>query len=775
MNNSAFLGTSALALAVAASFVPGVALAQVSGADEASSTEIVVTAQRRAEKSVDVPITVTTLGAEQLAAANVVALSDTAKLTPGLRFDTQGPAMQPTIRGVGTAITTSGGGPNVGIYVDGFFQPNTYSSDLQLMRVKSIQVLKGPQGTLFGRNTTGGAILVTSADPSMETSGEMKVGYGRFNALTAQAYITGALTENLAMDIEGQFRNGDGYFTNVATGNDKIGKYKNWSIRTGIKAQLSDAVSLLVRYTHTENSDPTTQLVNVHVDRSGAAGFLDLVSPAGKAIYGAQTSKGRALSHFYFPAATYTTKPGNILLDARTGSKVKADAIQATLKADLGFADLTSYSQYRDEKTPYYGDLDATAIGAFGIFVGVRDKTLSQELLLNSKPGGVLQWTAGLNYFRYKDTWVPVDASFGGAPFIHFGGSSTTTESYAAFVDATYEVSPSLFLTAGARYSHDVVKDSYFLTNPFTYSYTGAQGQTVPFAGAPGTAIPVDALKKDKLTPRVVVRYKPTDQSSVYASFTKGYKAGILNVGGLSQQPVKPEDINAFELGYKFDDRTFSVELAGFYYDYKNLQVSSYQAGAAQIRNAATSEIYGVEGQFRYRLTDAFTVNGGAAWTHARYKSFRNAPYYTWCDPAAAAGTALWCVPPALGGAGAGGIIQTSVDASGFRMQRSPEVTANLGASYTTDLAEGKFVLSGNAYYTSSFYMDPEQQFKQGAYTLLSARAEWTDASDRYSVAVFGDNLTGKRYQSQILFTTVGVGSVWSPPATYGVQFGIKF
>ena len=775
MNTSAFTGSSALAIVAAAMLAPAAALAQDTGADEATGTEIVVTAQRRAEKSVDVPITVTTLGTEQLSAANVVALSDTAKLTPGLRFDTQGPAMQPTIRGVGTAITTSGGGPNVGIYVDGFFQPNTYSSDLQLMRVKSIQVLKGPQGTLFGRNTTGGAILVTSADPSTETSGEVKVGYGRYNALTAQAYITGALTENLAMDIEGQFRNGNGYFTNLATGSDKIGKYKNWSIRTGIKAQLSDSVSLLVRYTHTDNSDPTTQLVNVHVDKTGAAGFLDLVSPAGKAIYGAQTSQGRALTHFYFPSATYTTKPGKILLDARTGTKVKADAIQATLKADLGFADLTSYSQYRDEKTPYYGDLDATAIGAFGIFVGVRDKTLSQEFLLNSKPGDALQWTAGLNYFRYKDTWVPVNASFGGAPFIRFGGSSTTTESYAAFLDATYEVSPSLFLTAGARYSHDLVKDSYFLTNPFTFSYTGAQGQAVPFAGAPGTAIPVDTLKKDKLTPRVVLRYKPTDQSSVYASFTKGYKAGILNVGGLSQQPVKPEDINAFELGYKFDDRTFSVELAGFYYDYKNLQVSSYQAGAAQIRNAASSEIYGVEGQFRYRLTDAFTINGGAAWTHARYKSFRNAPYYTWCDPAAAAGTALWCVPPALGGAGVGGIVQTSVDASGFRMQRSPAVTANLGASYTTDLAGGQFVLSGNAYYTSSFYMDPEQQFKQGGYTLLSARGEWTDPSDRYSVAVFGDNISGKRYQSQILFTTVGVGSVWSPPATYGVQFGIKF
>ncbi len=188
--------TSVFGLIAFTAFTPGAALAQDGAAeDTAGGSEIVVTAQRREEKSVDVPITVTTLGNEQLATANVNALSDTAKLTPGLRFDTQGPGMQPTIRGVGTAITTSGAGPNVAIYVDGFFQPNAYAADLQLMKVKNIQVLKGPQGTLFGRNTTGGAILVTSADPSTETSGELKAQYGRFNALTLQAYMTTGLTE----------------------------------------------------------------------------------------------------------------------------------------------------------------------------------------------------------------------------------------------------------------------------------------------------------------------------------------------------------------------------------------------------------------------------------------------------------------------------------------------------------------------------------------------------------------------------------------------------
>ncbi len=553
-----------------------------------------------------------------------------------------------------------------------------------------------------------------------------------------------------------------------------------------MKAQLGDDVSLLLRYTHTENDDPTTQLVNIYVDKSGTAGFLEKVSAAGRAIYGATSSQGLALSHFYFPPSTYATKPGEIALDARTGFTTKIDSIQGTLKTNLGFANLTSFTQYRHDKTPYYGDLDATAIPGFGLFVGVDDKTFSQEFLINSKPGSRLQWSAGLNYFHYKDTWVPVNASFGGAPFIRFGGSSTTTRSYAAFLDATYELSEKLFITVGARYSHDEVANSYFITNPFTFNYFGPTGGiicfvptcTVPFPNE--TQIPVDTLKNNTVTPRFVIRYKPSDDTSIYASYTRGYKAGLLNVGGSSQEPIKPETINAFEAGFKFDNRTFSFEAAGFYYDYKNLQVSSYQSGAAQIRNAASSEIYGLEAQFRYRASDAFTVYGGAAWTHARYKSFQNAPYYTWCDPAAPAPTPtvpspMWCVPVALGGAGPGGIIQTSTDASGFKMQRSPEFTGNIGASYALDLAGGKTTLSGNFYYTSSFFADPEQQFKQDGYALLSLRAQWVDPSDRFTVAVYGDNVTNARYESQILFTTLGIGNVWAPPATYGVSLGVKF
>ncbi|NGY06856.1 TonB-dependent receptor [Solimonas terrae] len=745
--------------------------------------EVIVTAQRREEKSRDVPISVTSLTADQLATANVNQLSDTARVTPGLRFDAAGPAVQPSIRGVGTAITTSGGGPNVGIYVDGFFRANTYASDFQLMNVENIQVLKGPQGTLFGRNTTGGAILVSTADPSRETSAEAKAGYARFDAPSLQAYATTGVGDNLAFDIEGLYRRGDSYFDDATDVKNHIGRYENWSVRTGMKADFGDAGSLLLRYEHDSMNDPTSLMYNAFVDRRGDARFFSTVADP-QASYGYSDSRGLALINRGAPDGSYATKPGDVALNQPVSFRQRTNAVEATYKADFDFAQLTSYTQYRHDFTPYNDDLDSTAVPYFNLYIGVKDTTISQEFLLNSSDKDAsLQWTVGANYFYYKDDWSDLKASgyvpsFGADPdtthLQPFGGSSTTTGSLAAFADATYAlVENKLFLTLGGRFSHDRVTDAYFNTNQFTgfTGYTGRDGENIPFNGAPQTRIDVPNLSDNSFTPRVVLRYKPDDASSIYASYTQGYKAGILNVGGYSLQPVKPEKNNAYEIGYKYEERKWALDLASFLYDYKDLQVSSFQAGAAQITNAATARVYGVEGQVRYSVTRTFDINAGATWTHARYRSFKNAPFYGYCDPAVADPTA-----PTYCASGDGSIVQVTNDASGDRLQRSPDFTANIGANYLipTD-ASGQFTLSGNVYYSSAFYFDPSEQFRQGAYSVASLRAQWQDPSSRYSVAVFGDNLGNKHYLSYINANTTGIQSIWASPITYGVSFGVKF
>ena len=377
---------------------PVLALATVAGnaaesADAESPAgevqEVVVTAQRRAERQVDVPISITALGQQQLATANVQNLGDIEKLTPSLRFDNQAGFFQPTIRGIGTSVTTSGGGSNVGIYVDGFYSPNPLAADFQLTNVTSVQVLKGPQGTLFGHNTTGGAILVTTADPSTDPHADAKVTYGKFNTQRYQAYGTTGLGQNVAVDLEGLYTKGNGFLTNILDGDDHVGAYDNWTVRSGLKVNLSDKVSVLARYTHSRENDPNAMLTNSNTDTT--------IDPTTGRPWGVQT--------FAVPGF-YTTNPNQVAANLPRYIRDETDIAQLTVKADLGFANLTSYSQYRREDVDQSEDLDQTGLPIFQLGLPVYDKTYTQEFLVSSAPGPRLQWTAGAFFFSNLDRYT---------------------------------------------------------------------------------------------------------------------------------------------------------------------------------------------------------------------------------------------------------------------------------------------------------------------------------------------------------------------------------
>jgi iron complex outermembrane receptor protein len=774
---------SAVLLAGSA-IVSGTALAQDVAPQAAApqsgtlDTEIVVTAQRRNERQVDVPIAITALGAQQLQTANVQNLPDIQRITPSLRFDNQAAFVQPTIRGIGTGITTSGGGSNVGIYIDGFYSPNPIAADFQLTKVDSIQVLKGPQGTLFGHNTTGGAILITTAEPSEDPEIDLKASYGSFEAKKVQGYGTFALAKGVAMDVEGVFQQGDGFITNIVDGNGHVGKYKNWTVRTGIKADISDAVSVLARYQHSDLNDPSGMLTDSNTDTT--------IDPTTGKPFGVQT--------FTVPG-TYTTSPDEVAENAKQLIQTKTDIAQLTIKADLGFANLTSYTQYRRENTNQSEDLDHTALPIFELGLPIFDRTWSQEFLLTSKPGPRLQWTTGFFYFSNKDTYVTYfdPGSFGGVnPFTggpldtrtRLGGSSSTTKSFAGFADATYQITDKLFLTAGLRFSHDEVVDAYYNSPAIP-----------PFD--PAFQHPVPGISSNHVTPRVVLRYKPTDQSSIYASFTKGYKAAIIDVGGSCQDgppagnftcnPVKPESIYAYEVGYKYADRRLSFEVSGFYYDYKNLQVSEFLGNAqAFIINAAKSQIYGLDGEIHYKFGDHVQLNAGGAWTHARYKQFGGqsvngqtvgAPIYATC-PTSAAGLA-GLAPSYQAACAQGGYVYVNTDTvlRNVHMQHVPDFTATIGPRVTTGMTDkGELALSGSLYYTSFFYFSPSgTQFKQPGYATVDLRLQWDDPTKKYFLAAYGTNVTDKRYRTQVQYNSYGIGATWNQPASWGIEAGAKF
>jgi iron complex outermembrane receptor protein len=411
----------------------------------------------------------------------------------------------------------------------------------------------------------------------------------------------------------------------------------------------------------------------------------------------------------------------------------------------MPFATLTSYSQGRFEKSLTHYNLEGSSLSYFALMLPIYDRTLSQEFLLASKGSGPLQWTAGVFLFDYSDQYENVQDSILGSPFKTFTYSGTDTRSYAAYADVTYEVVHNLFLTAGARYTHDEVDDAFF-TN---VSATGVATRTN-----------VSPSKTDTGTPRAVVRYKLTEFSSVYASFSQGYKAPILNVGGgtLKGIRVEPEHINAYEIGYKYGHGPLSADIAAYHYDYRDLQVAAQIGTASLINNAATARISGADGQVQYDVGHGLQLNIGAAYTDAKYGRYPNSASY------------VQCLNPTTCGASYGVFAVVPINASGNEMQRAPQFTGNLGARYSHLLAQGNLVLSGNFYDTSRVYFDSSNAFHQDAYNVTNLRAEWTDPSTRYTLALYTDNVTDTHYLSEVPTSNFGIRGIWAYPRTYGVS-----
>jgi len=740
-------GVSCVALLASSSAVVAQTSDDEGGADDAL---IVVTAQRRAELSRDVPITVTTMSEAQLKQANVQSLVDVPKLSPGVRFDKQGAYTQPVIRGIGNTIATTGAGNSVGIYVDGFYLPNTMAIDFDFLNVESVQVLKGPQGTLFGRNSTAGAILVTTAEPEFETRGIVEASYERFNAKKVRGYFTTPISDRVAMSAEGMYSEGDGFWRSVYDGRPglfgsgfdpgvpqkKPGAYESWSTRLSLKADLSDRASLLLRYEHADKHDPAGQMNATYL---GTIGGVQYPFTAGDAIPGTTFGFGRR------------EIASNQLADFR----IRSNVLQLTGKFDLGPVELTSYTQYRKEKVAQKQDSDFSSASIFALSLPEPSEVVTQEFLLNSQTDSRLQYTAGLFYFSVKyDTGVLFVRP--GPTILDFSQNGSKQRTYAAYADLTYEVLDNLFVTGGVRYSRDEVRDPY---------------EQLPFQ--PGNLFFAPDFDDDTITPRIVVRYKPSEQASIYASYASGYKSAFADTGQTTGDTyrggfyLRPEEMDAYEVGFKYATGSMSFEAAGFWYDYKNLQNSYYELGSTIYSNAAKSRIKGVEASLSYEVTPGLTVTAAGTYLDAKYRDYQRAGFFT---PV---------LIPDNDGDGrmefAGFSTTQQFDASGLQVQRAPKFSGTFSANYRTEVGGGELSLSGNLYHSSTVFFDPAHQFPQGAYDIASARVEWTDPSERYTIAIYGDNLLDEKYLTQTYGTLTGAGNVWGEPLTYGISVRYNF
>jgi iron complex outermembrane receptor protein len=665
--------------------------------------EIVVTAQRRSEAAQKVPISIDTVTGKVLQQQNVTTVVDLPKLVPALRLNYAGTFVLPTIRGVGSIVALPGLTQNIATYVDGYYIPTPSASNFDLVNINNVSVLKGPQGTLFGANATGGAIMITTLEPSATTSGLLRATYGSFNDARGDFYGTTGLAPGVAVNLGASYEHSNGYTTNLVDGNDHVGALTKYTIRPKLLIEPSDKVRFTLGYEHTYADDPTTQLV---VPRNGI-------------------TVGR-----FVPGTIITdNSPRYVALDNPGYARPWSNAITLTSEFNFNWAKLTSYTGYRKDNIDQALDYDASSAPINFSNWTVRDTTLTQEFDLASHPGGRLSWVLGAFFMRYTDAYHYFT---GGHPIFT---SQNITKSYAGFGDATYEVAPKLYLTFGARYSEDLPDVAFNLL-------------VANLAEAGG-------VKFHNLSVRSVIRYEPTPDSSVYASFSQGYRAGGLPGSAFSLTPVKPEHIDAIEFGYKIAQGPVRANLAAFHYDYSDIQVTSYGAGGQSITvNAAGAKINGIDGDITYEVTRdlSFTFNG--SFVDATYGSFNNALAQNLdTDPLSAT---------------FGTIVPMQVNATGNRVERTPRFAASAAVNYGFDLAGGRMALNANANHSGYYYFDPAHQFNQPAYTLLNLRATWTDPSGKYDVSAFGKNVTNRKYFLSTFIDPYAARAVYAAPAEWG-------
>jgi iron complex outermembrane receptor protein len=516
--------------------------------------------------------------------AGIVASTDLAAVTPGLSFPTQGAFAQPVVRGVGSTLTGPGADPNVAIYIDGVYQPNQSANIFNFNSVEQVEVLKGPQGTLFGRNATGGAILIRTLNPSYTPEGRASLSYGRFNDLKLNFYGSAPIISDMAAaNIAVAYRAEDSFTRNIA--GPAIGGLKEFAARGKLLIEPTDNLNFVLTGNYS------------HIDNPRQLAFAPY--------------RGNNTQNLRNPALPRPGRAFEVALNEPTDFITRNTGVSLKGELSLGLGTVSSITAYGDIKNSLGLDGDNSAAATSYIAYTDTQKTFSQELVFASEKFGMFSFVAGAFYYDDSATRDLRNSLRETTPLTRQTVAGVDTKAYAIFSEVTLDLAERLHLTGGVRYSHE--KKTAFGVR--TISLLGTLDESASFSG---------------VTPRAVVRYELNDSSNVYASYSQGFKSGAFNAINLERVPVKEETVTAYEVGYKTGRRGLTFNASAFYYDYSNIQVqSSITTGVLLLTNAASAEIYGADMDFSIPISQGLSIDGGAAYTHGRYTRFPGAPIVT--------------------------------------------------------------------------------------------------------------------------------------------------
>ncbi|HEX3809862.1 MAG TPA: TonB-dependent receptor [Rhizomicrobium sp.] len=717
----AAFGARLLLGAAVSSLMAGAAAAQTSTASpaaEAASTDqietVTVTAERRAENAQKVPIAINAISGDALTSQGINNTQDLAAAVPGLSIETDVGNTKIFLRGVGT--TGKAIENDVGLYVDGVYNPSQTASLLSLSNIDHVEVLKGPQGTLFGRNTLGGAVQIVTKTPSQDPSADISVGYGNYNTATLNFYGTTGVTENLATSLAVYYnRQSDGWGRDLTTGRE---------------LDTDNSLALSNKWVYTPDANTTATLSLFYAKDHNDVGQNWHFLPGAVGIDGVSTYKG-----FY-----------NTLADGLSTLRTTQYGSTFRLEHDFGWAHAVSISAYQDSRDTNAIDQDATPLPIVEANpTPENSKVFSQELQLLSEDDSKLQWIAGL-FYQDDKFYTPGFYIYEGPTQVKLVVNEPT-KSYAAYGQASYEILPDTHLSVGLRYTAD---------------NKSADGQTFvdgTFAGALNQ-------KEDfsKVTYHVSLDHQFTPDVMGYISYDTGYKSGQFNIVSYTDPAVKPEGLKAYQGGVKteFWDNRVRLNAAAFYYDWSNIQITQTVTGGVKLLNAAAARMYGLDADVDALITDNFKIQGALSWLNGRYTDFPNAPSYV----------------PNVDGSGmpiGGNVLVTIPNAKGYTTVESPSFTGYLAGNYTIPLSSGTIDLNANVSYNSGFYWDPDNRIKQPAYALVGAYVMWAPNEANWDVRVWGNNILDKKYYA--FEDAFSLGDIGAPaaPATYGVTLEMHF
>lgn len=731
------LGLLASSVALS-SLLPAIALAQESTATDASDAasdqmdglqDIVVTAQRRSQSAQSVPIAVAAFSAETLSASRTLSSDDLPSLVAGLTIAPNGPRTPLYLRGVGN--NNAAASPAVLTFIDGVYMPFNVGAQ-HFNDVASMEIAKGPQGTLFGRNATGGVIQIITKDPTSTPSADVELGYGNFDTVSAKAYVATGLTSNLRVGVAAFYQNQmDGWGENENTGAEFF-RSKNYGGR--------------VKFVY-DASEVTT--IKLAADYSYGYGH-----------HGTNVNP-RAGSNFTFNPVTGTKQflgDYNVSTDLPPYFTTKEGGVSLTVNSKAGDINLLSISSWRKNKNFLQIDYDGTPIPSINIQRYAENTTFTQEFQISSPSGGRFEWVAGLFYFRDRPKVNPFIFYGPGMPFV-FGTPADQPlrswaydkgDAYAGYGQASLEVLPGTTLTLGARYTVEKRSQRGFNDIGGFVIPGSAGGQSKTFK---------------KPTFRASIDHKFSPDLMIYASFNRGFNSGWFNtlaLGGFSatQNPViQPESIDAYEVGFKSQlfDRKLRINVAAFQYDYTNLQLQFFELGGLVTKNAAGAKIRGVDIDVQARPVNNIDLSVSAEFLDPKFTDYPDAPFYETLPSGELA-------------------VTDSREAKGFSTTQAPHFSLNATATHTLDTAIGTFQSTAGVNYRGTTYTDNFEQFPLRKRTLVNLTERWESSDGQLSASVWVKNLLDKRYDDFInLVTPVAASGQVGAPRTYGVTLGYKF